>query len=63
MGALTPFRLTKSATEVCDATTAELIVKLGETVAPSATVTEGGGDPMVGLDEERLKTKPPGGAG
>ena len=60
---LTPVRLAKRVTVVWEATTAELIAKLEETVAPAATLTDAGTEARLGFDEDRLKTSPPAGAG
>jgi hypothetical protein len=50
-------------TVVVEATAAVAMLKLGEAVAPAATVTEAGTEAIAGFELERLKTNPPAGAG
>src|SRR5450432_2078845 len=60
---LTPLRPAKIVTVVFEPTAAVSILKLGEAVAPAATVADAGTDAIAGLEAERLNTRPPAGAG
>ncbi len=60
---LTPLNAAEMVTVVAEAIGVVVMLKGADVVAPAATVTEDGTEPMAGFDELRLNTNPPAGAG